>query len=139
MGAASKRKGVTGEREFLQHLKSHGIQAKRNNQMFIGGVDNPDINAQIGGHEIHFEVKRTERFRLYQALDQAQRDANGHRMPVIAHRMNRRPWVVVLTFEDFLKLTSGNTGLEELPSLDDMDMDFSDLEKQLDNMTFEDF
>ena len=99
MGAKSKRKGNEGEREFLQLLKDRGIDAQRNDQMFKGGTDNPDIGAEIGGRAFHFEVKRTERFRLYDAVEQAQSDANGHRMPVVAHRMNRKPWVVVLTLE----------------------------------------
>ena len=113
MGARSKRKGSEGEREFLQLLKSAGIEAKRNDQMFIGGVDNPDISARIGGRAFHFEVKRTERFRLYDAVEQAQSDANGHRVPVVAHRMNRRPWVVVLSLEDFLKLTGCDSEISE--------------------------
>lgn len=100
----SKRKGNDGEREFLQLLHDHGIEAQRNDQTFVGGKDNPDISAQIGDKAIHFEVKRTERFRLYEAMEQAHRDANGHRMPIVAHRMNRRPWVVVLSFDDFMQI-----------------------------------
>ena len=118
----SKRKGNDGEREFLQHLKNRGIDAQRNDQMFKSGKDNPDISAKIGGRAIHFEVKRTERFRLYEALEQAKRDADGRRMPVVAHRMNRKPWVVVLTLEDFLGIMKG--------------FDYSDLEKELDQIAF---
>ena len=121
MGAKSKRKGNQGEREFLQLLKNCGINAQRNDQMFKGGTDNPDISAEIGGRAFHFEVKRTERFRLYDAVEQAQSDANGHRMPVVAHRMNHRPWVVVLSLEDFIKIAQSS-------------FCFDDLEKDLEQM-----
>lgn len=104
MGAKSKRKGNEGEREFLQLLKDRGISAQRNDQKYIGGHGNPDVGAQIGNREFHFEVKRTEKFRLYEALSQAQKDAETEHMPVVAHRSNRHPWVVVLTLEDFLQL-----------------------------------
>lgn len=104
-----KRKGNAGEREFLGLLAENGIQAKRNEQQYVGGTDNPDISASIGGLPFHVEVKRTERFRLYDALEQARRDANGHRVPLVAHRQNRRPWVVVLDATDFLWIMNGGT------------------------------
>lgn len=105
----SKRKGNAAERELLSLLESFGIDARRNNQQYVGGIDNPDIAARVGGTSVHIEVKRTERFRLYDALSQAQRDANGHAMPVVAHRANRHPWVVVMALEDFLTIAEGNT------------------------------
>ena len=72
---------------------------------FRGGKGNPDVWARIGGKELHCEVKRTERFALYPALDQAQRDAEGTAaVPVVIHRQNRRPWVAVISLEDFLLL-----------------------------------
>lgn len=104
-----KRKGNAGEREFLSLLAENGVQASRNDQRYVGGKDNPDISAFIGGTEFHVEVKRTERFRLYDALDQAQRDANGHRIPLVAHRQNRRPWVIVLDAMDFLRILGKST------------------------------
>ena len=101
-----KRKGNDGEREFLSLLVARGIQANRNEQRYVSGKNNPDISARIGDLPFHVEVKRTERFRLYDALDQAKRDANGHRIPIVAHRQNRRPWVVVMDAEDFLRITN---------------------------------
>lgn len=98
----SKRKGNAGELELLHLLEAQDIPCRRNEQRYIGGVNNPDVAAVIGGAPIHFEVKRTERFQLYPALEQAQRDAAGHALPVVAHRSNRRPWVVVLALDDFI-------------------------------------
>ena len=99
----SKKKGSAGERELLSILAEAGA-AQRNDQRYVGGVDNPDISFQMGGNRFHVECKRAEKFNAYAAMDQAQRDANGHAVPIVAHRRNRRPWLVVLTLEDFLRL-----------------------------------
>ncbi len=103
----SKRKGNAGELEVMHLLEGCGIPCRRNEQGilagFVGGRGNPDIEAVIGGHPLHIEVKRTERLQLYPALAQAQRDAVGM-IPVVAHRMNRHPWIVILTLDDFLDI-----------------------------------
>ena len=99
----SKKKGSAGERELLSILAEAGA-AQRNDQRYVGGVDNPDISFQMGGNRFHVECKRAEKFNAYAAMDQAQRDANGHAVPIVAHRRNRRPWLVILTLEDFLRL-----------------------------------
>lgn len=52
----------------------------------------------------HIEVKRTERFSLYAAMEQARRDADGKAVPLVCHRRNHHPWVVVMQLEDFIAL-----------------------------------
>lgn len=103
----SKAKGSAGERELCAILAEAGA-AHRNDQRYVGGVDNPDISFQIGGSCFHVECKRTEKFNAYAAMEQAERDANGHAMPLVAHRRNRRPWLVVLKLNDFVHLMEGN-------------------------------
>lgn len=100
----SKRKGSAGERELLHMLEAHGIAAHRNLQQFVGGVDNPDIAAEVGGIPLHVEVKRQERLRLSAAVSQAVHDANGHALPVVVHRSNRQPWLLTVRLEDVLRL-----------------------------------
>ena len=100
----SKKKGSAGERELLHLLEAHGIPAHRNDQRFVGGLERPDIAAEVGGIPLHVEVKRQERLRLYEAVAQAVRDANGHALPVVAHRSNRQPWLVTVRLEDVLQL-----------------------------------
>ena len=100
----SKRKGNDGERELCALLSAEGI-ATRNDQRYVGGKDNPDISLEIGGERYHVECKRAERFNAYEAMEQAVRDANGHAIPLVAHRRNRKPWLVVLSLDDFLKVT----------------------------------
>ena len=100
----AKRKGSAGERELLHLLEAHGIPAHRNLQQFVGGVDNPDIAATVCGLPVHLEVKRQERLRLSEAMAQAVRDANGHALPIVAHRSNRQPWLLTVRLEDVLQL-----------------------------------
>lgn len=102
----SKRKGNDGERELCAVLAQAGA-ATRNDQTFVGGVDNPDISFRIGSRLFHVECKRTEKFNAYAAMDQAQHDANGHAIPIVAHRRNRRPWLVVMRLQDFLEMSGG--------------------------------
>lgn len=100
----AKKKGSAGERELLSLLEAHGIPAHRNLQQFVGGVDNPDIAATVCGLPVHLEVKRQERLRLSEAMAQAVRDANGHALPIVAHRSNRQPWLLTVRLEDVLQL-----------------------------------
>lgn len=98
----SKRKGNQAERELLHLLQAYGIEAARNDQRYTGGTDNPDIAAKIGPVALHVEVKRQERLSLPAALRQAKRDANGHALPIVAHRSNRQPWLVTVELEALL-------------------------------------
>lgn len=101
MGKLSKNKGKVGERETAALLRSYGFGARRG-QQFAGGGDSPDVVHDMEG--FHIEVKRTEQFGLWAALDQATRDMKPGETPLIFHRKNNRPWVVVLPAADFLAL-----------------------------------
>ena len=93
MGKKSRTKGASGERELAREFERlFGVEARRG-QQHCGGPDSPDVKVDIP--DVHIECKRTERFRLYEALDQAIADA-GVKVPVVAHRQNRKPWVAVV-------------------------------------------
>jgi len=97
MGSFSRNKGKVGERELAHELtRVLGVSARRGVQ-FQGGPGSPDVVADLPG--IHIECKRTERFRLYEALEQAVEDA-GNNIPVVLHRQNRQPWVAVMRLDD---------------------------------------
>ena len=96
----SKQKGARGEREFAALLTDYGYESKRG-QQFKGGEDSPDVITEL---PVHFEVKRTERLLLYEAMAQAVRDSNGGKMPVVAHRRSHGEWVAVLRMSDLLDL-----------------------------------
>ena len=100
----AKKKGSAGERELLHLLEAHGIPAHRNDQRFVGGLERPDIAAEVCGLPLHIEVKRQEHLRLTEAVAQAVHDANNHAMPVVVHRSNRQPWLVTWRLADLLQL-----------------------------------
>lgn len=99
MAINSRTKGKRGELEAVQLLKDHGFEARRG-QQFKGGPDSPDIIHDAGG--VHFEVKRTERLNVYDALEQAAADAGEGEHPVVLHRRNGKPWVLVMYADHFL-------------------------------------
>lgn len=103
-------KGKAGEREFAALLREYGYAEARRGQQHSGGGDSPDV---VGVPGVHFECKRTERLRLYEAVDQARHDSAGTgRMPIVAHRCNndRKPnscrgdWLFVLGADDLFRL-----------------------------------
>lgn len=102
MGRMSRDKGKRGERELAHELtRLFGVEARRG-QQFRGGPDSPDVNVDIP--DLHIECKRTERFRLYEALDQAISDAGSGQVPVVMHRSNLNPWVAVILLDDLPRL-----------------------------------
>lgn len=104
MGKMSRNKGKTGERELAKVLQAHGYDARRG-QQFKGGNDSADV---VGLPGIHIECKRVETLRLWDSLAQAQRDAEGSGdLPAVIHCPNGRPWIVIMTLEDWLQVYEG--------------------------------
>jgi len=97
----SKAKGAQGERQVAAWLRENGVEARRGVQ-YRGGPDSPDV--VHGLPDVHLEVKRTERFRLDEALEQAKGEAPAGSMPVVLTRKNRGRWIAVLDGEDWLRL-----------------------------------
>ena len=96
----SREKGKRGELEVAHILQARGYEARRG-QQYAGINGDADV---IGLPGWHIEVKRTENFRLWSALDQAKRDAKDQETPVVFHRKNGSSWVAVLDIDDFLDL-----------------------------------
>lgn len=99
-----KRKGSAGERELAEILRGAGIRAVRNDQIFTGGRENPDIAAEIAGQKLHVEVKRQEKLNVHEAVAQAVRDAAAGTLPIVAHRRNREQWLVTIPLEPLMVL-----------------------------------
>jgi Holliday junction resolvase len=99
----SRNKGKTGELEVANLLKEHGYNTRRG-QQYSGLAGDADV---VGLPNIHIEVKRTERLSLYEAMEQAKRDAKEGYLPTVFHRRNRKNWVVIMEFDDWLKLYRG--------------------------------
>jgi hypothetical protein len=89
----SRQKGKRGEREAAAELgQLLGCDARRGVQ-YKGGPDSPDV--VLEGVNIHVECKRTEALNVYKALEQATADA-GHKVPIVWHRRNGKPSVVIV-------------------------------------------
>lgn len=112
----SRQKGVNGELEFRDVLRSYGFEAIRG-QQHAGDADAPDVKHNIPG--VHFEVKRKEAGNLYSWLEQATTDAAtvwradvsggnpataGRKIPVVAHKRNYKQWVAILDMKDFIDI-----------------------------------
>lgn len=99
----SKRKGKAGELELAHKLNEYGYNAKRSVQ-YNGKDGQADV---IGLKDIHCEVKRVEKLNIYDAIEQAKRDAKNGDKPAVFHRKNRCEWLVTMELDDFVKIYDG--------------------------------
>ena len=97
----SKMKGKRGELEVAEFLRHFGYTARRG-QQFSGSSDSPDVVHSIEG--LHIEVKFTESFNAYKAMEQAEDDCGKEDIPVVFYRKKRKRWMVLINAEDFMKL-----------------------------------
>lgn len=103
MGKSSQRKGAAGERELAALLSAAGYECQRGGSLSFGEI--PDV---LGLPGIHIECKRVEKLNVGEAMEQAIRDSDRmlDGMPALFHRRNRKPWLVTMRLEDWLKLYS---------------------------------
>lgn len=99
----SRDKGARGERDAAKAWGEATGAACRRGQQFSGSPDSPDV--VTSQPDIHLEVKRVERGNPYDWMDQAVRDA-GAKCPVVLHRRNNRPWLVLVRLHDVMRLAS---------------------------------
>ena len=99
----SKKKGARGEREFCHFLKEELQIKARRGQQYSGNPEAPDVVTSLDG--VHFEVKRTETLSLYKAMEQAIGDS-GENIPVVAHKRNRKEWLIIVQGKDLEKLSN---------------------------------
>lgn len=101
MSASQQRKGRAGELELVKVLQLHGIPARPGDPVSYGST--PDV---VGVPGIHVECKRVERLNIDTAMDQAVGDADRFRdgLPAVFHRRNRRPWLVTMKLDDWLRI-----------------------------------
>ncbi len=101
MGAKSRRKGKRGELEAAAEIRRVFRTEARRGRQYQGTDESPDVLTAIP--QVHFEVKRVEALRLYEAMAQAVADA-GENVPVVLHRANQKPWVAIVRLEDLPRL-----------------------------------
>ena len=100
MGRMQREKGKRGERELAACLREFGYDCRRGVQ-YCGKNGDADV---VGLPGVHVEVKRTEKLKLYDALDQAARDARIGEIPVVFHRKNHCEWTCILPLDGFMKI-----------------------------------
>ena len=116
----SKNKGRQGEQELARVLNELlGIHARRG-QQYCGLEGNADVvlQKQIGNDNVdipglHVECKRVECLSLYEALSQAQRDAREGEIPVVCHRRNKKPWVIIFELDKLKDVAKWVSSLED--------------------------
>lgn len=96
----SRNKGAAGERELAAKLREYGYNCRRG-QQYSGANGDADV---VGLPGVHIESKRVEKLNLYDAIDQAVRDAKDGETPAVFHRKNNKEWLVTLLLDDFMKL-----------------------------------
>jgi len=104
MGRMSRQKGKRGERECAAEFAALlGVECRRGVQ-YQGGADSPDV--VLSGVAIHVEAKRTETLNLYTALEQATDDAPSTSIPIVWHRRNGKPSVVIIETSKLVDLAN---------------------------------
>jgi len=99
--ANSKSKGKRGELEVASMLRADGYNCRRG-QQYSGANGDADV---VGLPGIHIEVKRREKLNIYDAINQAKRDATkSGTHPTVFHRKNDCEWLVTMPYTDWIDL-----------------------------------
>jgi Holliday junction resolvase len=107
----SRAKGARGERAWRDVLRANGFMARRG-QQFCGSPDSPDVICEALAC-LHWEVKNVEKLNIWDALDQARRDAGPSALGVVAFTRNNWPFYVAMRDEIFFRILQ-HTDLEGL-------------------------
>lgn len=103
MAINSRQKGCRGEREFRDFLNKNDFNSRRG-QQYSGGNESPDVVCKELDGLIHFEVKRVERLNIHEAVEQAQKDCPQGKWRVVAHKKNRKDWLITMPADDWIDL-----------------------------------
>ena len=103
MSNKSRSKGKRGELQWRDFLRENGFSANRGQQR-AGGPHSPDVICEEMSGIFHCEVKRAEKLNLLSAMTQAIKDSGGERIPYVAHRRNRTPWMVTMCARDWIEI-----------------------------------
>ena len=96
----SHAKGKRFELEIAAKLREMGYEARRT-QQYSGKTE--EASDVVGLPGIHIECKHVEQMRLYEWMAQAVRDSKDT-LPAVFHKQNRKPILVTMLFEDWMKL-----------------------------------
>ena len=108
----SRGKGARCEREWTAELREAGWSKARRGQQYAGGAESPDVICPELSF-IHWEVKHCERGNPFEFMAQAVSDAGAGKLPVMAFRRNRHPFLVILRAADAFALLR-NSNLDDV-------------------------
>lgn len=105
-GLASRRKGITGEREVADLFTAkwwelRGLEGSGDWLAFLPRTSRLDMAESLS---LHLEVKRQERLRLPEWIAQAKAEAPSGVPPVVVFRQNRAEWIAAIALADLLEL-----------------------------------
>ena len=89
-------------------LNSYGFNCRRG-QQYCGANGDADV---VGLPGIHIEVKRREKLQIYDAIDQAKRDAKSGALPAVFHRKNNCEWLVTMPLDKWMEIYQ-KAGMED--------------------------
>ncbi len=98
MSAASRRKGLAGEREVAALFEACGFAVRglegSGDHLCIRRPTLVTMNEKVyaGGLTIHSEVKRAETTKIWQWLAQLEAEAPPGTLPLLSFRRNRSSW-----------------------------------------------
>ena len=92
MGASQRRKGNSGENEFVGYLRAHGHAAEKISAMYKEGPDVQCFNNRYA------EIKRRANVPSV-LLESWLKDVN-----LVAYRVDRQEWTVVIRLTELLDL-----------------------------------
>ena len=96
----SRAKGKRAELELAKLLRGYGFEKARRGQQF-SGIEGEDV---VGLPMLHIECKNVQQLNLREAMAQSERDAKEDQIPVVMHKKDRKPWLVTINLEDFIRM-----------------------------------
>jgi len=112
MGKSQRNKGARGEIMWRDVCREQGFDAERGCQLYQRGSEIADV---VGLPGIHIECKFVERLNVRAAMEQSERDAKDsgqESIPIVAHKVSRRPWLVTLRADDWFTMYKAYLGIK---------------------------
>lgn len=103
-GKMARAKGKRGELIVANLMRDkYGYKDARRTAQ-VRGKTNGMADVTGGPVGVHLEVKFQEKMRLYEWMEQAERDAKSQEsgLPAVVHKQNHKPILITMQFEDFL-------------------------------------
>ena len=97
----SRQKGKRAELALANLLRDeYGYGDARRGVQYCGRTGAADV---VGCPFLHIECKNVQRLDLRGAMEQSKTDAKEDEIPVVMHKKDRKPWLVTLELDDFMR------------------------------------